>query len=388
MPYEMRDRRRRGIGIGAMGRGPIYGLSDDFITAVSAPLAASRLAEAGPGVMVKLNDTNNRASITGGKLKMTGTIAAQATDPGYYWRKNDGSGWARGEGRITVYKGLAFFTNTSRGTHIGLVNTASYALSNTAAGVYFVAGGNFNVGAGTPSVAIGVWAVNTYNVAIVKYETGYSFYIQGGAFTNWTLLFTLEDGTDATVYPMIGGATNTDHELDKVIAVDVVGSALTTLYGLATVNVINPTSGAVVVATADGQFDVFFTLPAGSANLVAVDIQFNYTDATHYNSLQIKRNAGNTAWDMVKAEYAGAGAANVVTVTGVGTPIGLRCQKIADKQRYFTKASTTWTPRSTEQTVTNEQSATGLNVTFSGATVTRLVSQPITSNEYSILGQV
>lgn len=362
-----------------------YLLNDTFPTVQAAPMAATTASNPGPGILAKGTDSANRASINStGELVIVGAAANNFIDPGYYFTDGGGNGFLRAPGRTVVYKSLTFLNSTSRGLQLGWQTSAS---PNTVAGggVYFEAGAAIRAGSlNEPPVA--AWALSvTYDVAIVEYSAGYSMFIKGGAFTTWTLLFTKEDGANATLWPQISGVSNTDCKLGGIIIRDI-PAPMRTLYGLATVNVTNPTNGAVVTAAADGEFSVYFTLPGSpSADQVAVDLQFNWTDATHYNSAQIKRNAGNTAWDFVKAEYAGAGATNVVTVTGVGTPIELRVRKIANKQRYSTKTGTTWTGRSTEQTVTNEQNSTGLNVTFNGATVSQLVSIPITHNTYDAI---
>jgi hypothetical protein len=180
---------------------------------------------------------------------------------------------------------------------------------------------------------------------------------------------------------MDGGATSTDHQIEGIDIYDAKGN-ITTIYGFATLNQENPVSGTIYTGDANCEATVFFTLPAGSANLQAVALRINDLDSDDYNFAIIQRNSGNTAWNLYLGAMVAGTPSGEVTVTNVGTPIALRIRKSGSSFRFSTKSGTTWTTRSTAQTITNQQNTAGIAVVTNGATVSRLVSQPITSSEY------
>jgi hypothetical protein len=109
-----------------------------------------------------------------------------------------------------------------------------------------------------------------------------------------------------------------------------------------------PTNGQLETGQSTGQYSLAFTLPAGSANLVAVELRYRVRDASNYLSLQIKRNAGNTAWDLLLIPVTdGTPGSALKTVTGVGTPSRLTAVVEGNSHEAFTEESDNTTSRGT-----------------------------------------
>ncbi len=173
----------------------VFLLRDDFLTADPAPIATPRTAEPGPGT---LTITGATQAIIDGKLELT----------------NSGGGWGNEAALAEVETraaGLALFTKLNFSTR----NFSAPLIWNQ--GTVFGGSAQANVDAGfgmggaddldVIANAVGSMAVTglststDYDLAVVLRDTGAWFFIKGGTFTVWTLLFVADVGTDTTVFP-------------------------------------------------------------------------------------------------------------------------------------------------------------------------------------------
>lgn len=192
-----------GIGIGIAGvqmRGgggfvPTFLLRDDFTTAANAPLTSPRTAEPGPGTLT-LVQTDGQFSTSSGKLN----FPAQAS-PAWGDLSLVGGSQARAIGRSLL--GVISITNTSTYCWLGFNDDATPS-DTPFNSLRFQTGGALHVysGSGNVDIVCGTWAADTsYTVVIVLRTAGVFHFIKGGAFTNWTLLYVGNAGTDTPRYP-------------------------------------------------------------------------------------------------------------------------------------------------------------------------------------------
>lgn len=221
MNREFRDRRRRGIGVGAMGRGITILLRDEFLTDVAAPLPSVRNSEPGPGQLKKSADSSNRVSIASGKLDWEGTAVSNFDNPGYAFTDNAGNGFPRAVGRVARVE-LEIKTSTSRPLVVGLSKSATVAVANTVLGLYFEAGAAaraFNASISGPTLF--TWTVGVYTLWFVEFSAGGAILGKGGAIGSAIKLLWIDrNGTDAMLYPVGHGVSQMDWELDRVVLAD------------------------------------------------------------------------------------------------------------------------------------------------------------------------
>jgi hypothetical protein len=172
--------------------GVVYLLNDEFTIALAAGAVDGTSAVPGPGTRDGVVDTNNKLSITGGNLTFA-TGGAAADDP-----RNSYLSITRTAGRIFVAE-----TNFSNlGVRTGISKLATAAQES----VIRLAGTSAQIDKGAGSfLTVGVIAADTqYYLAIALRSTGEYAFIKGGTFTNWTLLWTDDNGNTATLYPYAG----------------------------------------------------------------------------------------------------------------------------------------------------------------------------------------
>lgn len=170
-------------------------LRDDFISDASAPLTSPRTAEPGPGTLT-ITDTENKLSISGGALTCAGGKASPAFgDPGIW-----GGVLARVAGRTLITKLTHSAANTFM--QIGWDSDASgasadndYYLTNT--GVIAVYRAN------ATTLSVGTYTAAEFTYAIVLRTTGTFFFVKGGSYTSWTLLWVRSSENTASLYPAI-----------------------------------------------------------------------------------------------------------------------------------------------------------------------------------------
>ncbi|HBD01903.1 MAG: hypothetical protein UX38_C0006G0042 [Microgenomates group bacterium GW2011_GWC1_46_16] len=157
--------------------GLTYGLEDEFSDTVSAGSVNNTLATDGVNTRTAV-DTNSKISVGSGILNFsTGGVA------------NDGVRYpsiTTGAGKILVAKVIASDTNGV--INVGWDTVAGGAITDrlvfAASGVLQIASNNI------AATAVGTYTAGTYYVAGVMQTNGFYWYIKGGSYTNWTLLWT------------------------------------------------------------------------------------------------------------------------------------------------------------------------------------------------------
>lgn len=352
---------------------------DDFTTAVAAPMAASRLAEPGPGTMTKNVDTGNYGSINASaEFDWSGGGGVFTGDPNYRW-----DAVTRASGRVAYFR-ITTGAAVTGNMFVGLIQAATVANNwvNNAHAFYFqssVFGMLFNATAnlGSSNVA-NITISTTYDLMLWMHSAGALWLVKGGAFTVWTPLFHELITSTATVYP-VNVNSNAVHN-QKTMRVFDVPTAYAVDYPLATVNATNPTTGTVYTATANALHEMYFTLPGSPSAGDTMTMSYRALDADNCIRVKIIRNVGNTAWD-INVRKVTAGVESTPSgwsdVTGIGTPDAV--QVVASRSgavNVYTKATSTWTKRGSEITDTTHQSNTGLLAVYAVGSVSKLTSLP------------
>jgi len=179
-----------------------YELQDEFTTARSAGSVNGTNAEdeygTSTGKTRTVTDAENKMSIASGALTVAGGKTSPAVgDPGIWWPSI-----ARAAGR-TLFADITPTLSSGKETAIGW-DTATSGWPG-AHGLDF-ASTNLNLYDNTTTVnTLGTTVSGTnYQVAMVLRSTGAYYYIKGGTYTNWTLMWISNLNSTATLYPTIG----------------------------------------------------------------------------------------------------------------------------------------------------------------------------------------
>lgn len=176
----------------------LFLLRDDFTDTLAGGAVNNTPATPGPGTRVVPIDTGNFLSIGGGVMTTTQGITAYA-DPRYYL-----DAVARAAGRTLFMKLASKPNNSSNNPTIGWRQTLTGGESSIAHGAYFGASTNLQFWYGNDQLICGNYLGATpYNIALVLRAAGCFFLVQGGAYTDWELLYVSKNRTDATVYPSV-----------------------------------------------------------------------------------------------------------------------------------------------------------------------------------------
>lgn len=165
---------------------PLYALLDLFTTDRSAGAVNGTAAEPGPGTRT-VTDTNSKLSVSGGVASFA-TGGVGAGDPGL---------WYASQARLFGRTLIGTVTWTTSGAGFGWdTDQAGENLD----GIRF-SGATLQVRVGGGTVAVGANLLGTaYQLCLVMRLAGYYFFIKGGAFTNWTMLWQSVT-TSASVFP-------------------------------------------------------------------------------------------------------------------------------------------------------------------------------------------
>lgn len=165
---------------------PYYLLNDTFATDLAAGAVNGTLAEPGPGVR-DVVDSGNTASITGGRFSVGSSAAS--FDPQIIY-----SGMTRLLGRMVMVE----ITTANTGNHVSVGwGQGGGSGTNFDHGLRIIQTSiiRVNLSAGT-AVDVGAFATATsYIIAVIQRSAGAFYFIKGGAYTSWTLLYVESTGT-------------------------------------------------------------------------------------------------------------------------------------------------------------------------------------------------
>ena len=159
-----------------------YLLYDRFDTALAAGSVNGTQAEPIGGARTVV-DTNSKISIAGGVAVFA---TGGASNSGIWWPAQ-----ARVAGKTIVHYVVPSATTNqiSCGTSLAQSAIITNRFSFTNAGAI-----------GTGGVITGAYTATPYNIALVMRVTGMFYFVKGGAFTNWTLLW-ISPTTETSQYP-------------------------------------------------------------------------------------------------------------------------------------------------------------------------------------------
>lgn len=184
-------------------------LRDEFYTALSAGSVHGTAAEPGPGTRA-VTDTDSKLSIASGKMEQDSHSSPAWGDPGLWY-----GALTRAAGRVLVAK-INLDQTTGRTMTGWDVGQAGIALSSNM--FWFTTSANIQTYENSFGITVGIYSSSTeYHHAIVLRATGAYYFIKGGAFTNWNLLWAGSLISTATLYPTnMRGNSAGGHSLDFI----------------------------------------------------------------------------------------------------------------------------------------------------------------------------
>lgn len=193
----------QGGGVGTkdrFGNPPYYLVNDTFTTTRSAGAVNGTRAEPGPGVR-DVNDTGSKLSLSGGSLVIA-TAAPGTGNPRLLYAT---------QGRRAGLVAVAALTTPGSGT----AGPARAGWTYSPTGIYGTEAVAFNSSnvlearVNLTNVTVGASALGTaYTVAVVLRASGAYYFIKGGTFTNWTLLWVSTGVTDTPMAPVVAAINN------------------------------------------------------------------------------------------------------------------------------------------------------------------------------------
>ena len=352
------------------GRGSVvYQLRDEFTTTASAPLTSPRTAEPGPGILTFV-DTENKMSISGGALvSLAGKTVSAWGDPAF---------WGAAQTRVT---GLALLASIS----IGSGNFAQFGwdtdqtgTGEIAAHCFYISSTGWLAGQAGNVQIVTVSVATAYQVALVLRSTGAFWFIKGGTFSSWTLLWVGTTENTATLYPSLqvySIATTLDYCRVRQLA-----APFTTDNGFATLNIASPPTATNYTGDADAT--ILITLTAAGTILTNGGIRFRVVDASNY-WIAYFNTVGAFRVDSVVAGTP-TNQINVVAVIATSATRTVQIQIRSTSLSFYTLNSATWTQRGSTLTSSTHQSATGVRTDFGADWIAaNLLDYPATSTATS-----
>jgi hypothetical protein len=256
------------MGIISWVRGGIkrFVLRDEFNDIKAVGIVNNTSAAPGPGVRTVV-DTENKLSIINRKLTFTGgKTVASYTDP----RLNYAS-VGRKAGRALCFT----ITLPATDKHVRFGWATSAIDFNGDAMIHFSNGATINISSSATINAqnLSSYTATTYKVSVVLRTTGAMWFIRGGVFTNWTLLWINETGNTANLIPSIFNHSSAITISDwKIIDLP---NPYNTMYGLATSRLATSSAGDEITSLADTFIEFTWIAITGET----LEISFRYTDA-------------------------------------------------------------------------------------------------------------
>jgi hypothetical protein len=256
-----------------------YLYKDEFTTPLTAGNVNNSLCEPGPGTRKMYNESvGYYATISDGKLKFQG--ASSYATPLY------------SAGPFTRKTGLAAFFTISYSTVLTPIGWGDVMVSRPVLHAFAASGGAPNILARAhdnyssfaPDFFTTIDGV-TYLCAIILRSSGAWWFIKGGVYTNWTLIWVSSKASSSNMYFTIcsNSATVTNGVTNHLRVIDL-GSPFDTDYGFATTYLPGTITTGNFVHTKDMVLEITVaTLPSSGT----IEIRFRVQDATNYWNIVI-----------------------------------------------------------------------------------------------------
>jgi hypothetical protein len=262
---------------------PIF--SDLFTSELAAGSVNGSASEPGPGNRVVV-DAENKLALSGGALVFSGGKASPAYgDPGFARTSEARANGVTYSIKVTLpdankHQRFGFFAGAAAvddGEILHLTNTGTISVRDLL------------------SQLISTYSATTYYISIVLRSVGAFYFIKGGVFTDWSLLWVSETDASATLTPRIvnyngGGA------IDR-LSIDNLGAPFDTDYGYASQRLVGARSaGDLITHAANCRLrSTVVTLPSAGA----IEYIFRKQDAQNYWLLSIATTGIVTLYEVV-----------------------------------------------------------------------------------------
>ena len=331
---------------GVAASGVVYLFKELFADASGPPITLPRTAVPGPGT---LSGTQTRTfTITNGYLQ-----ADSGGSVGWSTQIVSTQAQTRAAGLSMTWK--EYLTNAANQTICGWSSSITGPDSNGLYGVFHPA----SLASWQPYAADGAVAtvpdpfvIDTwYTWQVVLRATGAFFYLKGGVYTNWQLVWVTPNSTTATLYGVYSKFTVAHAMRMDELKISQLGAPFLADSTIATQLVTTAVSGTTYAGVADGIFDL--TVTAANPLALTGELRFRVQDASNYWTAYFAAD-GSFNLDSVAAGV----ATNRITVASVITAAALRIIRVrshGSKINCYTRTSATasWTKRGAEINVSH-----------------------------------
>jgi hypothetical protein len=327
---------------------------DQFTTAEGAPIASPRTAEPGPGTL-NLVQTGSNFSISSNKLQ-------SADHPSTVWNVE-----AVNSAAVTRANGLTSFltiTPAATGGHLvaGFDKVANTWNPNNSKEqfIYFRESGLLTIHDGENNANVGTSYSSSvaYKTAVVLRSAGAFYFVKGGLFTEWTLIYVSRTGSTATLYTGLATADNA-WTLDNM-DVFALAAPFDSDYGYATARVASPGVGETITGTANAIVEMTWTAVTGQTwNLYVRRTDDNHTWAVRCDQggstiKLIEINGSETEWASAAQTFTNGSTYRIMIIMDGNTIQGVVNQAAAK----WTYSSATY--NNTETGIKSDRAGTNL----------------------------
>jgi hypothetical protein len=382
--YSVKVRARNGGGVSAWSDAvtftpKVYLLRVEFATDDASPLTTPYAGEVGS---LTITDTGNVLSVSTGNLRYTNAIPAMAAIG------LQGAALSRAAGRALTARYSAIVTAPAFPVPMGWWKNTNlnYTGSVNFGHAFYTEGGAWFAGPITLNRAFSVDTL--YRMALVLKSSGALYFLKGGVFTDWTLVWEEWIENTASVYPTLAPVSITTY---ATIAYDYMRAGdlpapFASDDAIASINVASPSNATEYTGTANAITQCTLTAPAGSITTEAY-IKYRKTDANNY-----WRKGFNTA-GAFRVDSVAAGTptnrTSVAAVIAAGNVRTVRAVTDGNLHDHYSLASSTWTKRGSQLNLSHSASAATVELDLgAGWTAANLRSYPLTSPQYAILDNV
>lgn len=353
----------------------LWGL--DFNTDAAAPLP-SPYTEESTATLVQIDGQFSKSS---GALQFPAQATPVWGDQGFY-RVNT---FARSAGLAIVGK---FNLSTVNQLFVGFGNGAGAGLTNIvdlsplafgSALSLANSGGNF-------PVAAALSTATDYYLAVVALSAGSAFYIKGGTFTDWTLLFHTNIATAdlAPTFSNLSSAGALDYiHVGQIAASHALASGIKFTLDQAT-----PAINTSYVGEDDGVTTLYYTLPGAPALNDRVEFSYNYTSAD--DRWRITLIWDGSQWNIALYSIISTVTTAQITVNNIGSTNAIRIIRRGNTHRLYTRnTSNVWTKRGADISNAAHVGVATTRIFTAGTwTLATLTAAPSTDAAYAVLDEV